>query len=56
MNQRFFRGHCSPSRGKDNHMLYASGSRGFRAAVFIPSALPEASIYDEEHTWNAEGG
>jgi iron complex outermembrane receptor protein len=40
----------------DRHMIYASGSRGFKAGGFNPAAPPGASTYDEEHTWNAEGG
>jgi iron complex outermembrane receptor protein len=43
-------------RMSDNHMLYASGSRGFKAGGFNPAAPPGSSTYDEEHTWNAEGG
>lgn len=43
-------------RLNDRHMLYASGSRGFKAGGFNPTAPPGASVYDEEHTWNAEGG
>jgi iron complex outermembrane receptor protein len=43
-------------RVTDSHMVYASGSRGFKAGGFNPTAPPGASIYDEEHTWNAEGG
>lgn len=43
-------------RMNGNHMIYASGSKGFKAGGFNPSAPPGASIYDEEHTWNAEGG
>ncbi len=43
-------------RVSDNHMLYASGSRGFKAGGFNPAAPPSATTYDEEHTWNAEGG
>ena len=43
-------------RMNGNHMIYASGGRGFKAGGFNPTAPPGASIYDEEHTWNAEGG
>ena len=43
-------------RMNDSHMIYASGSRGFKAGGFNPTAPPGASTYDEEHTWNAEGG
>jgi iron complex outermembrane receptor protein len=43
-------------RVNDNHMIYASGSRGFKAGGFNPAAPPNATIYDEEHSWNAEGG
>src|SRR5688572_2202249 len=43
-------------RMSDSHMIYASGSRGFKAGGFNPASPPGASIYDEEHTWNAEGG
>lgn len=43
-------------RMNDRHMIYASGSRGFKAGGFNPASPPGASIYDEEHTWNAEGG
>jgi iron complex outermembrane recepter protein len=43
-------------RLNDSHMIYASGTRGFKAGGFNPVAPPNASLYDEEHTWNAEGG
>jgi iron complex outermembrane receptor protein len=43
-------------RINDSHMIYASGSRGFKAGGFNPAAPPSATIYDEELSWNAEGG
>ena len=43
-------------RLNENHMIYASGTRGFKAGGFNPVAPPDAAMYDEEHTWNAEGG
>ncbi len=43
-------------RINDSHRVYASASRGFKAGGFNPVAPPSSNIYDEEQTWNAEGG
>ncbi|MEO6222327.1 MAG: TonB-dependent receptor, partial [Vicinamibacterales bacterium] len=43
-------------RLNDNQMLYVSGSRGFKAGGYNPASPPNATTYDQEHTWNAEGG
>jgi iron complex outermembrane receptor protein len=37
-------------------MVYMSGSRGFKAGGYNPASPPDATTFDEEHTWNAEGG
>lgn len=39
-----------------DHIVYGSASRGFKAGGYNPVAPPSATAYDEEHTWNAEGG
>lgn len=43
-------------RVTDNHMVYGSASRGFKAGGFNPVAPPTATRYDEEGSWNAEAG
>ena len=43
-------------RVNDNHRLYASASRGFKAGGFNPVAPPSSNTYDEEQTWNGEVG
>jgi iron complex outermembrane receptor protein len=37
-------------------MAYASMGRGFKAGGFNPASPPGSESYDEEHTWNVEGG
>jgi iron complex outermembrane receptor protein len=37
-------------------MLYASAARGFKAGGYNPASPTGSEAYDEEHTWNVEGG
>ena len=37
-------------------MLYASAASGFKAGGFNPASPVGSEAYDEEHTWNFEGG
>jgi iron complex outermembrane receptor protein len=37
-------------------MVYGSAARGFKAGGFNPSSPPGSEAYEEEHTWNFEGG
>lgn len=39
-----------------DRMLYGAMSRGFKAGGFNPASPPGSEAYDEEHTWNFEGG
>jgi iron complex outermembrane receptor protein len=36
--------------------VYASVAKGYKAGGFNAGAPPRAELYDEEHTWNVEGG
>jgi iron complex outermembrane receptor protein len=40
----------------DRHMLYATAARGFKAGGFNAAAPPGSTSYDNEHSWNYEGG
>jgi iron complex outermembrane receptor protein len=44
--------HVTPSE----HMVYATASRGFKAGGFNATPAPGAVSYDNEHSWNYEGG
>ena len=37
-------------------MVYGSLSRGFMAGGYNPASPPGAEAYDQEHSWNLEGG
>jgi iron complex outermembrane receptor protein len=37
-------------------MLYASVGKGYKAGGFNPASPPGTESYDEEHTWDFEGG
>jgi iron complex outermembrane receptor protein len=37
-------------------MVYAAVTRGFKAGGFNPASPAGSEAYDEEHTWNVEGG
>ena len=37
-------------------MVYGTVSRGFKAGGFNPASPSGSEAYDEEHTWNVEGG
>ena len=39
-----------------NRTIYGSFSQGFKAGGFNPSSPVGDEVYDEEHTWHAEGG
>ena len=39
-----------------NRTIYGSFSQGFKAGGFNPSSPAGDEVYDEEHTWHAEGG
>ena len=43
-------------RVDDNHNLYVSAARGYKAGGFNPAALPGSEAYGEEHAWHVEGG
>ena len=43
-------------RFRPEQMLYASAGRGFKAGGFNPASPAGSEAYDEEHTWNLEGG
>ena len=43
-------------RLQPNKMVYVSATRGFKAGGFNPTSPVGAEAYDEEHTWNIEGG
>jgi iron complex outermembrane receptor protein len=43
--------HLHPTR-----TIYGSFGQGFKAGGFNPSSPAGTEVYDEEHTWNAEGG
>jgi iron complex outermembrane receptor protein len=43
-------------RFQPERMVYASIARGFKAGGFNPSPPPGSEGYDEERTWNIEGG
>jgi iron complex outermembrane recepter protein len=43
-------------RFQSDRMLYLSAARGFKAGGFNPASPPGSEAYDEEHTWNIEGG
>lgn len=36
--------------------VYGTLTRGYRAGGFNPAALPGTEAYEEEHSWNVEGG
>ena len=38
------------------HTLYATVGRGFKAGGFNPASPAGSEAYDEEQTWNVEGG
>jgi iron complex outermembrane receptor protein len=44
--------HVSPAR----HMVYGTASRGFKAGGFNAAAPAGSGSYDNEHSWNYEGG
>jgi iron complex outermembrane receptor protein len=39
-----------------NRTIYGALTGGFKAGGFNPSSPADAEVYDEEHTWNTEGG
>ena len=43
-------------RARPNQLIYASAGRGFKAGGFNPASPSGSEAYDEEHTWNVEGG
>jgi iron complex outermembrane receptor protein len=43
-------------RLQPNKMVYVSATRGFKAGGFNPTSPVGAEAYNEEHTWNLEGG
>jgi iron complex outermembrane receptor protein len=43
-------------RVQPSNMVYASVARGFKAGGFNPASPVGRESYDEEHTWNVEGG
>ena len=43
-------------RLQPDQMLYVSAGSGFKAGGFNPASPPGSEGYDEEHTWNLEGG
>ena len=43
-------------RVQPTSIVYASASRGFKAGGFNPTSPVGFEAYDEEHTWNVEGG
>jgi len=36
--------------------VYGAVTRGYRAGGFNPASLPGTEVYEEEHSWNIEGG
>ena len=43
-------------RVRPDQMAYFSAGSGFKAGGFNPASPPGSEGYDEEHTWNFEGG
>ena len=43
-------------RARPDGIIYASAGRGFKAGGFNPASPSGSEAYDEEHTWNLEGG
>jgi iron complex outermembrane receptor protein len=43
-------------RVQPGRMVYASVARGFKAGGFNPASPAGFEAFDEEHTWNVEGG
>jgi len=43
-------------RLEPGRMVYASVARGYKAGGFNPASPAGSEAYDEEHTWNIEGG
>jgi iron complex outermembrane receptor protein len=43
-------------RLRDDKMLYAGVGRGYKAGGFNPASPPGSEGYDEEFSWNVEGG
>lgn len=40
----------------ERRIVYATAARGFKAGGFNAASLPGREAYDEEHSWNYEGG